>query len=75
MHLYPPAWTIGRQAIHDYKIGNYIIESGSVILMSQYIMHHDSRYFPEPNLFYPDRWSKSQNPIFHVLAICHLEGE
>jgi cytochrome P450 len=55
MHLCPPAWTIGRQAIHDYKIGNYIIESGSVILMSQYIMHHDSRYFPEPNLFYPDR--------------------
>ena len=58
MRLYPPAWTIGRQAIHDYKIGNYIIESGSAILMSQYIMHHDSRYFPEPNLFYPDRWSK-----------------
>jgi cytochrome P450 len=58
MRLYPPAWTIGRQAIHDYKIGNYIIESGSVILMSQYIMHHDSRYFPEPYLFYPDRWSK-----------------
>ena len=25
MRLYPPAWTIGRKATHNYKIGNYII--------------------------------------------------
>ena len=75
MHLYPPAWTIGRQAIHDYKIGNYIIESGSVILMSQYIMHHDSRYFPNLIYFILIAEVKSQNPIFHVLAIFHLEEE
>ena len=64
MRLYPPAWTIGRQAIHNYKIGNYIIEEGSVILMSQYVIHHDSRYFPEPYLFYPDRWSKMTKSHF-----------
>jgi|SRR6476620_2844830 len=75
MHPHPPAWAIGRQAIHDYKIGNYIIENGSVILMSQYIMHNDSRYFPEPNLFYLIARVKSQNPNFHVLVIFHLEEE
>ena len=58
MRLYPPAWTIGRQAINDYKVDNYTIPAGSIILMSQYVMHHDSRYFSDPDLFYPDRWTK-----------------
>ena len=58
MRLYPPAWTIGRQVINDYKIYKYVLPAGSVILMSQYVMHHDPRYFPDPDLFYPDRWNK-----------------
>jgi cytochrome P450 len=57
MRLYPPAWALGRQAINDCKIGKYIIPSGSIILMSQYIMHRNPLYFPEPNTFYPDRWT------------------
>jgi cytochrome P450 len=57
MRLYPPAWALGRQAINDCKIGKYIIPSGSIILMSQYVMHRNPFYFPEPNTFYPDRWT------------------
>jgi cytochrome P450 len=58
MRLYPPAWTIGRKCVKDYKVGKYTIPAGSIILMSQYVMHHDSRYFSDPDLFYPDRWTK-----------------
>jgi cytochrome P450 len=58
MRLYPPAWTLGRQVINDYKVDKYLIPAGSIILMSQYVMHHDSRYFSEPDVFYPDRWTK-----------------
>lgn len=58
MRLYPPAWTIGRKCVNDYKVGKYTIPAGSIILMSQYVMHHDSRYFSDPDLFYPDRWTK-----------------
>ncbi len=61
MRLYPPAWTIGRQAINDYTVDKYVIPAGSIILMSQYVMHHDSRYFPDPDVFYPDRWTKEAN--------------
>lgn len=57
MRLYPPAWALGRQAINDCKIGKYIIPSGSIILMSQYVMHRNPLYFSEPNTFYPDRWT------------------
>ncbi|HXX96720.1 MAG TPA: cytochrome P450 [Candidatus Bathyarchaeia archaeon] len=58
MRLYPPAWTLGRRAINDYKVDKYVIPAGSVILMSQYVMHRDSRYFSDPDVFYPDRWTK-----------------
>lgn len=58
MRLYPPSWAIGRQAIKDYVLDNrYVIPSGSVIIMSQYLMHRDARYFSQPERFYPERWS------------------
>ena len=67
MRLYPPAWALGRQVIDDYKVGGYSIPEGSIILMSQYVMHRNPRYFHEPDRFYPDRWTeefKKQLPRF-----------
>ena len=67
MRLYPPAWAIGRQAMNDCKIGDYVIPAGSSILMSQYLMHRDPRYFPEPERFDPERWNpqeKAKRPRF-----------
>jgi cytochrome P450 len=67
MRLYPPAWAIGRQATKACKIGDYVIPAGSSVLMSQYLMHHDPRYFPEPERFDPERWNpqeKAKRPRF-----------
>jgi cytochrome P450 len=67
MRLYPPAWATGRQAIEDCKIGDYIIPAGSSVLMSQYLMHHDPRYFPESERFDPEIWNsqeKAKRPRF-----------
>jgi cytochrome P450 len=58
MGLYPPAWTIGRKYVNDYKVGKYTIPSRSIILMSQYVTHHDSRYFSDPDPIYLDPWPK-----------------
>lgn len=58
MRLYPPAWTLGRQAINDYNVNDYVIPAKSIILMSQYVMHRNPKYFPNPELFYPERWTK-----------------
>ncbi len=57
MRLYPPAWTIGREALDDYQAGDYRLPAGSTILMSQWVMHHDPRYYPEPYRFDPERWT------------------
>lgn len=58
MRLYPPVWTIGRYVENDYPVGGYNIASGSSILMSQFVMHHDPRYYEEPDRFNPDRWTE-----------------
>lgn len=57
MRLYPPAWIIGRRALTDYRIEDYHVPARSIILMSQYLMHHNPKFFPEPNRFDPKRWT------------------
>ncbi len=67
MRLYPPAWAIGRRALKSFNALGYEISAGSVVLMSQYIMHRDARFFPEPERFDPERWtaeSQAQRPKF-----------
>jgi cytochrome P450 len=57
MRMFPPVWTIGRFVENDYQVGGFNISAGSSILMSQYVMHHNSKYFHEPDKFNPDRWT------------------
>ena len=57
MRLYPPAWMVGRRAVADFPMGGYTVPARSIVLMSQYVMHRDVRYFPEPDQFDPGRWT------------------
>jgi len=56
LRLYPPAWSLARTVISDFELGGYTIPAGANVVMSQWIMHHDSRYFRDPERFDPDRW-------------------
>ena len=58
MRLYPPAWTLGRRALEDYHWGGHDIPKGSLILMSQWIVHRDPNFWPEPDRFMPERWQR-----------------
>lgn len=57
MRLYPPAWALGRLALEKFELAGYVVRKKSLVLMSQYVMHRDSRYFLEPLRFNPDRWT------------------
>jgi cytochrome P450 len=57
MRLYPPIWIIGRHALYDVNINGHIIPKGSYIHVSQFLMHRDARYFPDPGRFDPERWT------------------
>jgi cytochrome P450 len=55
--LYPPVWVIGRRALAPFRLGEYELPANTNVLISQLIIHKDARYFPEPDMFDPDRWS------------------
>lgn len=57
MRMYPPAWVLARYLIKDFETGGYVMPAGSIVILSQYLMHHDSRYFPDPLRFDPRRWT------------------
>ncbi len=58
MRMFPPVWALGRLAVNNCEIGGYRIPKGSLVVVSQYITHHDSNYFAEPEKFLPERWTK-----------------
>jgi len=57
MRLYPPAWTMGRRVLANYDVSGYVLPANSIVLVSQWVMHHDPRYFPDPFKFDPERWT------------------
>ncbi len=57
MRLYPPVSIFGREAAKDTKIGDYEIPQGTVIMISQWVMHRHPKYFDNPEAFQPDRWT------------------
>ncbi len=63
MRLYPPAWIIGRRALEDYPVNSYRIPAGSLVLLSQYVMHRDPRYYPDPERFEPLRFSAEAKAV------------
>ena len=56
LRLYPPAWTLGRRALEDYRWAGHDIPKDALVLMSQWIVHRDARFWPEPDRFMPERW-------------------
>jgi cytochrome P450 len=57
MRLYPPAWIIGRRAIDEYRLNEYVVPPRSILVMSPYIIQRDPRFYPDPDRFDPDRWT------------------
>ncbi|MCU1308429.1 MAG: hypothetical protein JWN45_3124 [Acidobacteriaceae bacterium] len=61
MRLYPPAWSLARTVVSDFELRGYRIPSGANVVMSQWIMHRNPTYFPDPDKFDPDRWLQERS--------------
>lgn len=50
---------ITRVCVKDYKIpeSSVIIEKGTTIIISQFSIHHDEKFYPDPEKFDPARFS------------------
>ena len=61
LRLYPPAWAVFREASEDTHLGQYRVEEGSAMILPQWSVHRDKRYFTDPRRFDPERWA-DQSP-------------
>ena len=62
LRLYPPSWVVTRQALEEHKLGTTTIPAGAIVVVSQYLLHRDPRFFPDPLRFDPDRWDAPSSP-------------
>lgn len=56
MRLFPPAWTMGRRVLEPHTLGGHTIDKGALIILSQWVVHHDPRWWPNAERFAPERW-------------------
>lgn len=57
LRLYPPAYVIGREALAPCTLGGYAVPARATIYISPWTLHHDPRWFEEPEAFRPERWT------------------
>jgi cytochrome P450 len=57
MRLYPPVYAFGRRSIQETEVMGYRVPRGWNVVMCQWVVHRDPRWFPDPERFDPDRWS------------------
>ncbi|MBM3997502.1 MAG: cytochrome P450 [Planctomycetes bacterium] len=60
MRLYPPAYVVGREATVDCEIGGYAVPAGTTILMPEWVVQRDPRFYDEPDKFKPERWGEER---------------
>ena len=60
LRCYPVAWITQRVALEDVEIGGYQIAKDTAIFLSPWIVHHDPRWYSEPEAFMPERWLKDK---------------
>ncbi len=63
LRLYPPFWMIDRMAVADDVAGHVAIPSGSTVIVFVYGAHHASKYWPNPELFDPERFTKENEKL------------
>lgn len=67
MRVCPPVWAIDRRAIRDVNLRGIHIPVGARIIMSQYVVQRDARFYADPERFDPERWTpeaQAERPKF-----------
>jgi cytochrome P450 len=57
LRLYPPAWTIARNALADDEVMGYHVPAGAIVMVSPYFTQRLEAFWPQPLRFDPDRFA------------------
>jgi cytochrome P450 len=56
LRLYPPAFTLVRQAIGPDRLGDVDVPRGSVLMIAPWVLHRHRRLWRDPDAFDPSRF-------------------
>jgi cytochrome P450 len=56
LRLYPPAWTIERDAVADDDVAGVRVPARSLVVISPYLVHRHPEFWPDPAGFDPRRF-------------------
>ena len=60
MRLYPPVYCTFREPTQQVTLGGYSIPSGSLVMLPQWGVHRDPRWYDQPDEFDPGRWDSER---------------
>lgn len=70
----PPVYSMGREALTDQELGGYPVPKGTTLLMPQWVVHHDARWYEDPEEFRPRRWTSEFTERLHKCAYYPFGG-
>ncbi|HTQ08349.1 MAG TPA: cytochrome P450 [Polyangiaceae bacterium] len=56
LRLYPPVWSMARHATADVELAGVKVPANAQVIVSQWVVQRDARWFREPARFRPERW-------------------
>ena len=75
LRMYPSAWFLARQSIFECRLHGHLFDKGTVFYMSSWVTQRDSRWFPEPDRFLPERWMQGKSSAETAAATNGPGGE
>lgn len=70
LRLYPAIWVLARENKKSESLMGYEFKKRSIIQISPYSLHRDERYWPQANIFNPERWAT--DPAKNLPKGCYI---
>jgi len=74
LRMYPPAYALPRKAVADVMVGEYEVPAGAEVMVWLYHTHHDARWYPQPEVFRPERFAPDADPPLNKRAFLPFGG-
>jgi cytochrome P450 len=58
LRLYPPAWAVNRETAEPVALDGHEIPAGAQVMLPQWVVHRDPRWWDDPETFDPLRWDR-----------------